>query len=189
VPGGAIRHALKVNIDCESFCSYERADADGQPGFRWPAAAADQEAPNRYEGDVAALQMGALLALPAEFPSDGLRTEPARMVARALVRYGAYVVDDTRYPIFALTTEWSPDGRVIDEFEQAWGFPMHDSAEAGCTEDSAACAWLQDMTDILGALQVIDDNGPATIGGSGARVAPCAPAFADGSGAPSCTST
>lgn len=189
VPGGAIRHALKINIDCEAFCSYDRADADGQPGFRWPALAADQEAPGRYQGNVAALQMGALLALPADFSADGLRTEPARMVARALIHYGAYVVDDTRYPIFAFTTEWSPQGRVIDEFEAAWGFGMHDAAAPDCADDSAECAWVQDMTEIVAALEVIDDNGPSSIGGSGARVAPCAPAFADGSGAPACTTT
>ncbi len=186
VPGGAIPHALKVNIDCESFCSYDATDADGQPGFRWPALAADQEAPGRYRGAVPELQMGALLALPSDFAADGLRTEPARMVARALMRYGAYVVDDTHYPILNFTTEWSPKGRVIDEFERSWGFRMHDAANVGCNDDGAGCAWVRDMGDIIGALEVIDNNGAASIGGGGAPLAPCAPAYADGSGAAAC---
>lgn len=189
VPGGAIRHALKVNIDCAAFCSYAATEADGKPGYRWPALAADSEGPTRYAGPIPALQMGALLALPADFPADGLRTEPARMVARAMMRYGAYVVDDTRYPIFALTTEWSPEGRVIDEFEQAWGFPMHDAGAPTCTEDTAACAWVRDMADIVAALEVIDNNAPDAIGGGGVPLAPCAPAYADGTGAAACPTT
>ncbi|MGD9755527.1 MAG: hypothetical protein AB7W59_31435 [Acidimicrobiia bacterium] len=189
VPGGAIRHALKINIDCEAFCAYDRAEAEGTPGYRWPALAADFEAPTRYAGPVPELQMGALLALPQGFDAESLRTEPARMVARALLRYGAYVVDDTRYPVFAITTEWSPRGRVIDEFEQAWGFPLHDAAKASCTDDSAACAWVQDMGEIIAALEVIDNNGPDAIGGGGAPLAPCAPAYADGTGAAACPTT
>lgn len=189
VPGGAINHALKINIDCEAFCSYATTEADGKPGFRWPALAADFEAPTRYAGPVPELQMGALLALPQTFPADALRTEPARMVARAMMRYGAYVVDDTRYPIFAITTEWSPDGRVIDEFEQAWGFPMHDAATPSCTDDSAECAWVRDMAEIVAALEVIDNNAPDAIGGGGLPLAPCAPAYADGTGAAACPTT
>ena len=189
VRGGAIHHALKLNIDCQSFCSFQANDADGKPGFRWPATAADREAPTRYQGQVPSLQMGALLALPAEFDADALLTEPARMVARAMMRYGAYVVDDTHYPIFALTTEWSPNGRVVDEFEQEWGFPMHLGGDLDCADGSAGCAWVQDFARMVAALQVIDNNSPTTIGGGGARLVACAPPYADGTGASACTAT
>jgi len=178
VPGGAINHALKVNVDCHASCSYDAGDPDGKPGYRWPALSADFGAAERYRGTVAALQMGALLALPADFAVDALRTEPARMMARALRDHGAYVVDDTQYPVFAFTTEWGPAGRVLDEFEQAWGFPFHAAAKPGCTDEGPACAWIGDLGTVLAALQIIDDNGPGAVGGAGARVAACAPPFA-----------
>ncbi len=188
VPGGAINHALKLNIDCQAFCSYDRADPDGKAGFRWPAGAADGEAPTRYQGPLPQLQMGALLALPASFDVTALQTEPARMVARAMQRYGSYVVDDTHYPSFALTTEWSPDGRVVEEFETAWGFPLEIGLNpANCPDGGAACAWTQDLALIIEALNVVDDNSPSSIGGAGARVAACAPPYANGSGATSCS--
>ncbi len=188
IPGGMIHHALKLNIDCEAFCSYDQADPDGRAGFRWPAGAADAEAPTRYQGTVPQLQMGALLALPASFDVAALQTEPARMVARAMQRYGAYVVDDTHYPSFALTTEWSPDGRVVDEFEAVWGFPMELGVDpADCPDGGRACAWTEDLARVIAALSVVDDNTATSIGGAGARLAACAPPYADGSGAAPCS--
>jgi len=178
VPGGALRHALKINLDCAAVCAYNPADPDGSPGFRWPALSADADASVRYRGKNAAVQMGALLALPASFDVDGLRTEPGRMVARALQRYGAYVVDDTGYASFALTTEWGPNGRVADEFERVWGFPIDGGTEPTCTDDGPECAWARDIADAVAALDVIDDNGPTSVGGAGARVFRCAPPFA-----------
>ncbi|MFN0029958.1 MAG: hypothetical protein ACKV2O_22620 [Acidimicrobiales bacterium] len=190
VPGGALHHALKLNIDCQAFCSYDQSDPDGKAGFRWPAGAADGEAPTRYQGKVPQLQMGALLALPATFDVAALQTEPARMVARAMQRYGAYVVDDTHYPSFALTTEWSPDGRVVDEFQAAWGFPMQIGVDpADCPDGGAACAWTQDLALMIAALTVVDDNSAAAIGGAGTRLSTCAPPYADGSGAGPCPSS
>ncbi|MCC6436635.1 MAG: hypothetical protein IT196_16480, partial [Acidimicrobiales bacterium] len=182
VPGGVIRHALKINLDCARLCAYAPTEPDGRPGYRWPARKADSDAAGRYRGPIPALQMGSLLTLPASFDEAQLRTEPARIMARALRDHGAYVVDDTGWDVYALATEWSPEGRVIDEFAAAWGFPMSTPALATCTGTEPSCAWAKDMAALYTSLHVVDDNTADTIGGAGARRAGCAPPFADGSG-------
>ena len=58
VPGGTIRHALKVNLfGRDNYYT-------GSGSFRWPATTADGCAPGCYGGSVPALRMGSLLALP-----------------------------------------------------------------------------------------------------------------------------
>src|SRR2546422_338476 len=58
VPGGAIHHALKVNLlGADNYYS-------GSGGYRWPATTADGCAPGCYGGSVPALRVGSLLALP-----------------------------------------------------------------------------------------------------------------------------
>ena len=182
VPGSTIRHALKVELDCERLCYYNVGEGDGKAGFRWPAVAADSGAPGRYHGSNPAVQMGSLLALAPNFDESRLQTEPARILARAMRDYGGYVVDDTGWSVYALATEWSPDGRVADEFSQAWGFGIQTGSVAGCTELTASCQWANDMATMFTSLSVVQDNGPAAVGGNGARRQPCAPPFTDGSG-------
>ncbi len=180
VPGGVIRHALKVNLFARKYLRY--AAGDPTPGYRWPAVQADGYAaqashPCRYGGQVPELEMGALLALRPDFDLARLRTEPARILARALMEYGAYVVDDTCWDVFAITTEWSPDGRVIEEFQAAWGWPFETSQVSTCTGAEAECRWAKDIADILVSLQVVDDNRPESPGGAGLRRQPPAPPF------------
>jgi hypothetical protein len=182
VPGGAIHHALKLNVNCAQWCSFADDEADGNPGHRWPAVAADDYAPGTYGGTNLALQMGSLLVLPADFDLTGLHSEAARIIARAMRDHGAYIVDDTAYPAVNFTTEWSPDGRVIDEFARTWGFAFAPDATIGCDAKDAGCRWANDIGSVMAALRVVDDNAPDTIGGAGARRVACAPAFADGRG-------
>src|SRR5207244_5690045 len=64
VPGGMIRHALKVNLlGADNYYS-------GSGGYRWPATTADGCAPGCYGGSMPATGRGCLLAAP-----------PARLVA------------------------------------------------------------------------------------------------------------
>lgn len=180
VPGGRIAHAVKIELDCARWCAFDPADPT--PGYRWPARKADDGAASRYGGTTAALQMGALVALPTGFDVVGLRTEAARVLAAALRDYGAYLVDDTAGPTVAVAVEWGDRGRVTDEFAAAWGFPLDDGRAIGCGDGSARCAFLTDIGDIVAALVVIDANGPGRIGGEGPRRAACAGPFADGTG-------
>ena len=146
-------------------------------GYRWPAKAADATAAERYYADrsypvVKDCRMGALLALPAGMDLDSLQlnTEPARILAQAFQDYGAYLVDATGWNVYAIITEWGPDGRFMDEFEKNWGFPMVDS--------SASSPWKQDMDKIFSNLHVVTNNTAETPGGGGTPRQPLAPPLA-----------
>jgi hypothetical protein len=178
LPGGTIPHALKINLYGKRYYFFDRRDAT--PGYRWPAFSADGYAGDSsntcaYDGAVPALKMGALLALRPDFGVAALRTEPAKILARAFIDYGAYVVDDTCWDVYALTTEWGPDGRVTDEFAKAWGFPIETSATAACTDEGQECRWARDMAAIFTSLQVVDNNAPGAVGGGGSPRRPLAP--------------
>jgi len=166
---GPIRHVLKVNIFGRKNLYYDETTR----GFRWPAKAADGYAAKEYYKDrtmekVSACRMGSLLALPASLSisSLGLETEPARILARALQDYGAYVVDDTAWDVYAFITEWSPKKRFQDEFKKNWGFSFN--------EKSLNTPWTRDMRRIFTNLHVVDNNGPLNIGGGGTPRVPLA---------------
>lgn len=176
VPGGVIQHALKVNL----FGRYNLYR--GSTGYRWPAVKADSgfddpDAGNYYNGTNPALQMGSLLALhPSEDLSSsegnslGLETEAALILARALQDYGAYVVDNTAWDVYALVTEWGPGGRrVNEEVEMHWGHAIK--------ERSKDTPFANDMDRIFLNLYVVDNNGPESVGGGGNPRVPLAPPF------------
>ena len=166
VPGGEIHHALKVNIFAQEYMAYNN---DSTPGYRWPAVKADSYAQGVYGGSVPALEMGALLALKPNFDINSLNTEPARIIAQAFMDYGGYVVDDTFWDVYALETEWSPDGVVTEEFQDTWGFKFN--------EKDLSHPWSEDMRDIFTSLHVIDNNSPDSVGGGGTPRKPLAPPF------------
>jgi len=164
VPGAPpIRHALKVDLD---------GAADYWPvGFRWPATKEDGYGPQRYGGQVPALKMGALLALPASLnlASLNLQTAPGRMIAWTLQNYGAYCVDDAARSVFSIATELGPAGAVTTQFQQGWGYPFSSGVK-----DSP---WAKDIATIVANLAVVDNNSPASIGGGGTPRQPYAPPF------------
>jgi len=96
-------------------------------------------------------------------------TIPGKILARAFQKYGAYIVDDTAWDVYAIETEWSPNGRVLDEFENAWGFPFK--------EANLNTPWTRDMKKIFMNLHVVDNNAPGNIGGGGKPLVPLAPPF------------
>jgi len=80
----------------------------------------------------------------------GLETgEPAKILAHAFQDYGAYTVDDAAWSVYAVATEYSPSGKVDDEFGSAWGFPISPA--------SRDVPWARDMDRIFGALAVVDN--------------------------------
>ena len=147
VPGGVIHHALKLQLYGAENYYYDQATQ----GYRWPALTADGYASSTYGGTNPALRMGSLLALPASTNLDGLnlQTEPARILAKALQDYGGYVVDDTYWDVYAIGTEFSPAGRVEDEFQTTWSYAMD--------RGSLSLPWSQDMSKIFQALAVVDN--------------------------------
>lgn len=169
---GTIRHALKINFFGKKNIFY---DAETK-GFRWPAKRADGYAAKNYYTErkaetVKACRMGALLALPAKMNLDslGFETKPARILAEAFQNYGAYLVDDTAWDVYAIITEWSPEGRFDDQFKKDWGFSMK-------AKDKDT-PWARDMDRIFLNLHVVDNNSANSIGGGGNPRMPLAPDF------------
>jgi hypothetical protein len=167
---GPIQHVLKVNLFGQKNFYYDNETK----GFRWPAKAADSYAEKNYgkaqtQPVVEECRMGALLALPPfiDLDSLGFETVPGRRLAEAFRDYGAYVVDDTAWDVYALVTEWGPDGRVKDEFEEAWGFPID--------PNSKDTPWSRDMDRIFLNLHVVVNNTKESIGGGGEPRKPLAP--------------
>lgn len=166
---GPIRHVMKVELFSQENLYY-----DGETcGFRWPARTADSGAKEYYymkrtNPVVKECRMGALLALPASMDLDSLKfeTKPARILAQAFQDYGAYVVDDTAWDVYAIATEWGPNGRFMDEFEKNWGFPFHGELDS---------PWGRDLSKIFLNLHVVDNNAPDRIGGGGKPRQPLAP--------------
>lgn len=173
LPGsGPIRHALKINLYAAKNLYYDQETK----GYRWPAKRADGYAEQQYytkrtNPTVKACRMGALLALPArlDLASLGLETEAAKILAVAFQDYGAYIVDDTAWDVYALVTEWGPDGRFAEEFEQQWGFSFSQSDQHH--------PWSKDMDRIIKNLHVVDNNSDKARGGGGQPRAAMAPGF------------
>jgi len=169
---GPIRHAMKVNIYAKKNIYYDSETK----GFRWPAKRADGYAKGNYYKDrtseiVKACRMGALLALPSTMNLDslGFETPPARILAKAFQNYGAYLVDDTAWDVYAILTEWSPEGRFDNDFKKNWGFSMKAKDKNN--------PWARDMDRIFMNLHVVDNNTASTKGGGGKPNVPLAPPF------------
>lgn len=181
---GGIDHAIKLTIEAARYLNRDEG------GYRWPAVKADGyvDAPTtarcHYGGTDPAFRMGSLLALRPDFDVDALETEFARMVAEAFVSHGGYVVDDSCWDTFLIATEWGPDGRVLDAVRDRYGIDIETSERPGCSASTPDCRYVRDMGVIVSALHIVDNNTAAAPGGPGERIAPCAPPFTDGTGAP-----
>ncbi|MEI7502446.1 MAG: T9SS type A sorting domain-containing protein [Paludibacter sp.] len=172
---GPIRHAIKMNLCGKKNLYYDAVNK----GFRWPALAADAAASTNY-GSLRTTpaqpecRMGALMAIPATvtIASLGLESEPGRILAQALQDYGGYVVDDTGWDVFAIETEWGPNGRFRDIFKTNWGYDFVVSMS-----QSTSTNWGRDIVKIYKALNIVTNNSADNIGGGGTRRQPLAPAF------------
>lgn len=172
VPGGRVRHALKCSIRGQYAYYYD----EETKGYRWPAVKSDGYASRMYGKlgqPVKECRMGALLAIPwwMDIDSMGFQTEPGRILARACQEYGIYAVDDCgTWDTYQICTEWSPEGRVEDEFRKSWGFPF-------TVHKQPDLPWWQDVELLFMNLYVVSNNGPDRIGGGGAPLVPTAPGF------------
>ncbi|QLE56037.1 hypothetical protein [Nostoc sp. TCL26-01] len=155
-----IRHALKVVLWGKKYLYY----GSDRKGFRWPADRADNEAPTIYGGTNPALVQGSLLAIPPYVTETTLRlqTPAGKKLFKALQNYGAYVVEDAGWDAHYLELEKG----VVDEFRRAYGYDFNGSTGV----------FHEDFMKLFQALNIIDNNGPDTIGGGGiTRRAPLAP--------------
>ena len=132
--------------------------------YHWPAIVVDDYAETYYKGTNPNLGPGSLLALSPDFSVSGLKTTPGKIIAQAFIDYGAYVVDDTFWNAWALATEQGPKGRVVDEFQQLYGFPMMSPA--------ADSAFMADMTTIFQSLQIVTNSSSSSVGGGSPGLRP-----------------
>lgn len=170
-PGGqAPRHAVKVNVDAPRVLYPCQTESEC---FRWPAFTSDSGSVGDYGSNNPipnpALKMGSLLAIPASVNINnlGLESEPGKMLAWTLQNYGAYIVDATGGPAFALSAEHGPDGSKRTEFRNDWGFDLEQRVNTNT-------AWSRDMQKLVQALNVVDNNSPTSIGGGGTPLQPLA---------------
>ncbi len=169
LPGAPpIHHVLKINLQHHN-----------SKLFRWPAITCDLGGRQGETFDFTGINVnleGGLYALPPsiDIKSMGLETELGKYLARAFQDYGAFLVDGTGWSVYAIETEWSPDGRVIDEFQKAWGFPFQNG--------DLNSPWARDMAKIFTALNVVMNSARGQTGGGpdsdfANRRAPKAPNF------------
>lgn len=150
---GPIVHALKVNI---WGAKYLWKFADGDSGFRWPAWRHDGCAPECYGGTNPSLRLGSLLALPRTVADTlHLETIPGGKIRDALRDYGAYVVDDTAWDAYALCVE----SDVRAEFRARYSLAI----------EGQSGPWYRDMMKLYGALMIVDNNSPTSVGGGAPR--------------------
>ena len=98
--------------------------------------------------------------------------------------YGAYIVDNTAWDVYAIETEEGPQGSVANEVLNNYGISF--STPANLNNQNGANTqtwnWAKDMADIFTNLHAITNNSSTTISGGPTddwenRRAPMAPDF------------
>jgi hypothetical protein len=156
---GTIHHAMEIELWAKRYyycCSPI-----------WPATQVDDYAKSGYRGKLSYLAPGALLALPPGFDIGSLRTKPGKILAKAFEDYGAYLVDDTAWNAWAITTEDGPSGNTDKEFRSLYGYELGQSPSAS--------PFYRDLVTIFQSLSVVTNNSAKTIGGGGTPRVPDPP--------------
>lgn len=170
LPGGRIAHVIQMNLFGKSTLFYDEV----HHGFRWPASRADGYAgeeghPWAYGGTVPEARMGSLFALLPTFDMTQIKTVPGQIIARALLEFGAYCVDDTTRNALSFNGTITngpngPDGYSTESvFFDAYGWNMDVTRQAASTPDEIN--WVDDMIALFGSMYVVDNNDADNIGG------------------------
>jgi len=113
------------------------------------------------------------MAIPASVPLSTLGlsspTGPGMQLAWTLQNYGAYIVDSCGAQ-YEISAEDGPAGSKNAEFLADWGYPLDDRIASNTP-------WTNDFQKCMVALQLVDNNAPATRGGGGTPLQPLAPAI------------
>lgn len=174
LPGAPpLRHALKLELLAHDYYFSNGTTAPYAECFRWPALGCDGYAHDTasalaYNGSLAGLQPGALLALP-DAAAVAVRTVPGGRIREALAAYGGYLVDDTASDSGAICME----AAVADELAAAYGIEMAPAVRPGV--NAATTAFYEDLLAIFRALAVVANNDEGSVGGGGEPLAPLAP--------------
>lgn len=151
-PGELDAGAIHHSLKINAYAKRFLSCSNG--GYRWPAPRADAYMScTTYGGTVPQMRMGSLVALRPSENCAAYTDVRARTVCHALQDYGAYIVDDTFWDVHAL------DGDVDVE--------------------ALPAQFHSDVMTMMLKLAVVDNNGPASIGGGGTPRVPLAPPFAN----------
>jgi len=179
----SIRHALKFTFNMQMFGNLTHN------GWSWPATHADGYAFNYATGEAYGylaqqnnyttsqyMGMGALLAIPITTNLDNLALESVvgTKLAWTLQNYGGYIVDDS-YDVAQYGAGGNRQGIAMEQNVDA-----DLKAVYGITEPvycNVSSPFLKDLNKIYGALKVITNNSPSSIGGGGVPLQPLAPPF------------
>jgi hypothetical protein len=174
-----IRHALKIELNNAWY--YGKTQLQPKDAYHagtqyvWPAIGSNS-GPNPtlnssrgYTGTNRFVAPGALLAIPADVAATVTTvTTPGEKIKRAMVDYGAYIVDGTGGPDrLVKTAALCFDSEVNAEMRTAFGFAMTAPAGVTATDTDGGAALYQDLLHIFQALHVVVNNGPGRVGGGG----------------------
>jgi len=171
---GYMSHALKMNWDA-TYYYYWGGGGSGN-SYRWPATTNDGYANgSTYGGSNNQVKPGSLIALLPTFNVSGLITELARIIAGTLVRFGAYLTDDTTWNACAMSLEKGPAGNVNDEVFSLYGLTWREEPDIPYDRTG----WYKDWEVMAAAFQVITNNSAVNVGGGGSPIlgTQTAPAF------------
>jgi protocatechuate 3,4-dioxygenase beta subunit len=180
VPGGAIDHALQIDVDAPNLYFGSTTLC-----HTWPATTkCDTNASTTYTGSNPHLVMGSLLALPPTLDLNTLGLDlPGMILAKAFQDYGAYIANNADRSVNNIVTELSPSGSVAEvydgshnlvdpgEFQTVWGVPFDTVGVNG------ADTWSRDIETIFANLEIVLNNGQNSIGGGGTPIVPLAPSL------------
>lgn len=155
-----IRHVIKINPWAAKLLHY----SDEVPGWKWPAKSADNYAYRDYNRNADSdILMGSLFAIPPTLSPEeiGIQTKPGRKLFFTLQNYGTYFTEDAAWDVWDIIAEKG----VEEEFETTYGFSMYSEI------------WRQEVNKLMGAVHVITNNTPKSIGGGGKPLQPLAPDF------------
>jgi len=169
-----LSHALKMNWQAKYFYYW---GGGGGNQYRWPATTADGYANGTtYGGANSQLKPGSLIALLPTFNVSGLLTPLGKIIAGTLIRFGAYLTDDTTWNSCAMSLEKGPAGNVVDEVAALFeGLSWRQEPDTNFDKQN----WYKDFETMAAAFQVITNNASNNVGGGGAPIlgTPTAPAF------------
>ncbi len=169
-----LSHALKMNWQAKYFYYW---GGGGGNQYRWPATTADGYANGTtYGGTNNQVKPGSLIALLPSFNVAGLLTPLGKIIAGTLIRFGAYLTDDTTWNSCAMSLEKGPGGNVVDEVAALFsGLSWRQEPDVPFDKQN----WYKDFETMAAQFQVITNNSAVNVGGGGAPIlsTPTAPAF------------
>ena len=157
---GEVSGAAPIRHALKISLNCKRTCSTAGGGFRWPATKADGYFEDQYGGTLDGVRMGSLLAVPPDTDIAGLATPTSARSPRPCAPT-------------APTSSTTPPARA----ELAVG--------AGRRREELPNVDSDEMQELFGMLDLVDNNTAATPGGGplgSPRRAPCAGPFADGTG-------